>query len=185
MAPWPIITGSRLDNWLYWRLLLKALLITINYSAIANLPSSQITRTRSIFVLVLRCAPSILILFSVSQFCTSVTAASELVSYNHFARIPRKTACSPRRWLSIYLLLFRAFASAGMCLATRYPATGMARTTHKTLLAHTVPTVACAHCDCLETCLLVTIVKSLKILSHDSGIQKRFETCTSKCKSEE
>jgi hypothetical protein len=32
-------TGSGLDDWIYWRLLLQSLLITINYSAIANLPT--------------------------------------------------------------------------------------------------------------------------------------------------
>jgi hypothetical protein len=54
MAPWLIITGSGLDDWIYWPLLLQSLLITISYSGIANLPTSQITRTLSILVLVLR-----------------------------------------------------------------------------------------------------------------------------------
>jgi hypothetical protein len=54
MAPWLIITGSGSDYWIYWHLL-KSLLVTINYSSVANLPTSQITRTRSILLLVLRC----------------------------------------------------------------------------------------------------------------------------------
>jgi hypothetical protein len=44
-APWLIITGSGFDDWIYWHLLFQSLLITINYSAIANLPATQITRT--------------------------------------------------------------------------------------------------------------------------------------------
>jgi hypothetical protein len=45
-APWLIITGSGLDYRIYWQLLLQCLIFTINYSAIANLPTTQITRTR-------------------------------------------------------------------------------------------------------------------------------------------
>jgi hypothetical protein len=55
MTPWPIRTGFGLDDRIYWHLLLESLLITANYSSIANLPISQITRTLSI--LVLRCTP--------------------------------------------------------------------------------------------------------------------------------
>jgi hypothetical protein len=44
-VPWLILTGSRLDDWIYWHLLLQSLLFTINYSATANLPTSQITIT--------------------------------------------------------------------------------------------------------------------------------------------
>jgi hypothetical protein len=36
-----------IGNWIYWSLLVQPLVITINYSAIANLPNSKITRTRS------------------------------------------------------------------------------------------------------------------------------------------
>jgi hypothetical protein len=32
MAAWLIITGSGLDDWIYWRLLLQSLLITISYN---------------------------------------------------------------------------------------------------------------------------------------------------------
>jgi hypothetical protein len=46
VVPWLIIAGSGLDDWIYWQLRLQSLLITINYSAIANLPTSQITKTR-------------------------------------------------------------------------------------------------------------------------------------------
>jgi hypothetical protein len=31
MAPWLIITGSGLDYWIYWQLILQSLVITINY----------------------------------------------------------------------------------------------------------------------------------------------------------
>jgi hypothetical protein len=64
---------------------LQSLLITINYSAIANLPTSQTTRTRS--VLVLRCTPSILILLPLSftrillQLLNSQFQFSDLSSY--------------------------------------------------------------------------------------------------------
>jgi hypothetical protein len=58
------VRGSVTNNngfWIGWLdlfiLLLQSLGITINYSAIANLPTSQITRTRLILVLVLRCTP--------------------------------------------------------------------------------------------------------------------------------
>jgi hypothetical protein len=46
LASWPIITGSGSDDGIYWRIILQSLSITINSSAIANLPTSQITRTR-------------------------------------------------------------------------------------------------------------------------------------------
>jgi hypothetical protein len=55
-----LIMVSGLDDWIYGHLLVQSLLITINYSTITNLPSSQITGT--CFVLVLHCTPSILIL---------------------------------------------------------------------------------------------------------------------------
>jgi hypothetical protein len=45
-VPWWIITGSVLDDWIYWDLLLQSLVFTINYSIAATLPTSQITRTR-------------------------------------------------------------------------------------------------------------------------------------------
>jgi hypothetical protein len=67
---WPIITGSGLDDWIYWRLLLQSLLITINYSAIANLPTSQITRIRSILVLVLY-SVVLLVLFCILLYSNS------------------------------------------------------------------------------------------------------------------
>jgi hypothetical protein len=77
-----------------------------------------------------------------SQFCTSTTTSfGTLLSYIHFARTPRKTACivdkacSPRRCLATEILLFRTSASEGMFLATRCIAMGMARTTYKTILA--------------------------------------------------
>jgi hypothetical protein len=47
-VPWLVITGSGLNYWNYWHLL-QSLLITINFSATANLPTLQITRTRCPF----------------------------------------------------------------------------------------------------------------------------------------
>jgi hypothetical protein len=44
LGSWPIIAGSGFDDWIYKHLHLQSLLITINYSAIANVPTSQITR---------------------------------------------------------------------------------------------------------------------------------------------
>jgi hypothetical protein len=43
-VPWLIIRGSGLDDWIYWQLLLKYLSFTTNYSATANLSTSQIIR---------------------------------------------------------------------------------------------------------------------------------------------
>jgi hypothetical protein len=63
---WLIMTGSGLNDWIYWHLL-QPLVVTINYSAIANLPISQIIRTRSILVLVLRCTPCTLLYSYSSQ----------------------------------------------------------------------------------------------------------------------
>jgi hypothetical protein len=63
------------------------------------------------------------------------------LSYNHVARTPQKTLCIvdkaylPRRCLAIGVLLVRAFASAGTCLATRCLEMGMARTTQETFLS--------------------------------------------------
>jgi hypothetical protein len=54
----------------------------------------------------------------------------------HHSRFVDK-ACLLRRCLAIDLLLFHAFASAGMCLAISCLAMGMARTTQKTILAIT------------------------------------------------
>jgi hypothetical protein len=45
-VPWRIITGSGLDDWIYWHILLQFLLFTIIYIATANLPISQVTRKR-------------------------------------------------------------------------------------------------------------------------------------------
>jgi hypothetical protein len=46
---WLIITSFGLEDWIYWRLLVQSLLITNNYRAILNLPTSQITKTRQVF----------------------------------------------------------------------------------------------------------------------------------------
>jgi hypothetical protein len=79
MAPWLLMTGSGLD------LLTPSFTINNNYSAIANLPTSQITRPRSI--LVLRCTPT-----------TASLGNPSVLTYNSSARIPRKTRffCCPR-----------------------------------------------------------------------------------------
>jgi hypothetical protein len=67
-VPWLIIAGM---DWILGfinTLSYNLFLITINYSAIANLPTSQITRTYSILVLVLRCTPCTLLFFYSSTF---------------------------------------------------------------------------------------------------------------------
>jgi hypothetical protein len=58
MTPWLIITGSGLDDWIYWQLLLQSLVITINYK---NSPIlfrrtllPWLPRARPILILVLR-----------------------------------------------------------------------------------------------------------------------------------
>jgi hypothetical protein len=54
MAPWRIITGFRLDVWIYWHLLLQSLVITINYNNSQSIFSRTLPwllRTRSILVL--------------------------------------------------------------------------------------------------------------------------------------
>jgi hypothetical protein len=57
MAPWLIITGFGLDNWIYWLLLLQSPLITINYHNSQSIFSRTLLpwlpRTRSILLLVL------------------------------------------------------------------------------------------------------------------------------------
>jgi hypothetical protein len=64
------VRGSVTNNnefwivWLYLLTPLQSLLITINYSTIANQPSSQITKLRSILFLLPRCTP----LYSFSKF---------------------------------------------------------------------------------------------------------------------
>jgi hypothetical protein len=65
-------------------------------------------------------------------YCTPTTASfGTRLSYNYFTRTTRKTACIvdeaclPRPCLSIDVLLFRAFVSAGMCLASRCLAMGI------------------------------------------------------------
>jgi hypothetical protein len=58
MAPWPIITGSGLDDWIYWQLLLQLLIITISYKnsqiIFSRILLPWLPRTRSILILVLR-----------------------------------------------------------------------------------------------------------------------------------
>jgi hypothetical protein len=64
-----------------------------------------------------------------------------------------------RRCLAIDFILFRAFASAGMCLATRCLAMDMARTTENTS-CNTFSIVVCAYFGrCLEMGLHVKIWK--------------------------
>jgi hypothetical protein len=48
-VPWLIIIGSGLDDWIYWHLRLQFLFITISYSAITNLNTSQVSTTRCRF----------------------------------------------------------------------------------------------------------------------------------------
>jgi hypothetical protein len=111
MAPWLILTGSELDDWIYWHLPLQSLLITINYCAIANIPTSQITRTSFILVLVLRCTP----LYSYhSHFLCCTLALCPLItsrcgSHRKHVSHVTKNACLLVRYLIMnVLLLLRA-----------------------------------------------------------------------------
>jgi hypothetical protein len=58
MTAWPIITGSGLDDWIYWHLLVQSRLIIISYnnsqSFFIRTLLRWLPRTRSILVLVLR-----------------------------------------------------------------------------------------------------------------------------------
>jgi hypothetical protein len=94
--------------WSWWldllALLLHSLLITINYSAITNLPTSQISRTCSILVLVLLC--TLLSLYS------QLLPASEFLLLQPLCTHPREStayivdeACLPRRCLAMDSLL--------------------------------------------------------------------------------
>jgi hypothetical protein len=116
------VYGSVTNNngfWIGWfdllTSLLQSLLIAINYSAIANLPTAKITRTRSI--LVLRCTP----FYSFNSHSRSSKTASfgTRLSYIHFARTSRKTFCIIEKDCSpcLDLLCFFAFASKGIYLA--------------------------------------------------------------------
>jgi hypothetical protein len=62
IAPWLIITGSGLDDWIYWQLILQSLLIIIKYKNSESIFSRTLlpwlTRTRPILVLVLRLTPT-------------------------------------------------------------------------------------------------------------------------------
>jgi hypothetical protein len=55
-VPWRMIMDSGFDVRIYKHFHLQVPLITMNYSAIANLPSSQFTRTYTVLVLVLSAA---------------------------------------------------------------------------------------------------------------------------------
>jgi hypothetical protein len=80
-VPWLIITDSGLDDWIYWHLRLQFPLITISYSANANLPTSQIvlvvlctlhwTLSYSGNLVVCLCIPILLTLLK-SQFQSSL-----------------------------------------------------------------------------------------------------------------
>jgi hypothetical protein len=126
MAPWLIITGSGLDDWIYERLISRSLLIIISYGAIANLPTSQITRTRSTLVLILLCTLC-------TPFCNLLRFLDNDPKEN--------TVFYYKKCVFIGSLPTNrcpaapAFASAGKCLATHCLAMDMAWTTYKTLLA--------------------------------------------------
>jgi hypothetical protein len=113
----------------FWRLLLQSLLITINQSAFVNLPTSQITRTRSILVLVLRCTP----LHSFNShsvlpqqlFCTPTTISfGTRISYIHSVWTPRKTPSLNTPSTINERSTVPRYVSAGVCLAARCLQTG-------------------------------------------------------------
>jgi hypothetical protein len=77
-VPWLVITGSGSDDWIYWRLLLQSLLITINYNS-----SQSVTKTRSIPY------------WTMSIFCSSVTDL--LLIYESIT-----SSASAVRWLTLH-----------------------------------------------------------------------------------
>jgi hypothetical protein len=107
---WSVITNNRLKP------LLQSFLITINYSAITNLHTSQITRTCSILALVLRCTPITLIL--VLPQLTSDLQLDYLYSleadHRKYIRCPAMDICYPdRKRRFLYFYIYSALHSNG------------------------------------------------------------------------
>jgi hypothetical protein len=129
MAPWRIITGSGLDDWFYWHFPLHSRLITINL----------LPRSRSILVLVLIFfiliwSGSVPLIHSRGGHIEYISVAQQWIYANHIENTSSSIIFTARciamevirllqaycgRCLLIDILLFRAFASTGMCLETR------------------------------------------------------------------
>jgi hypothetical protein len=96
-----VIVTNNNGFWIWWldllTLLLQSLLITINYSTIANLPSSQIARTCSILFLVL--------------FCTFLSLYSQLLPASEFASLIT-TLRGPKGKYSLYF--WRSFFTVSL-----------------------------------------------------------------------
>jgi hypothetical protein len=149
MAPWRITTGSGLNDWIYWRLLVQFLWITINY----NRSNKWMPKTRSILILTLR--------------PTSELPASELDSYNHFARTLQKHSlyCWPtlfsaplpsKRYLTVLRVCFW-----GNVFSHPLPNNGHGADHIENISCNTFSIVACTYFGrCLEMGLHVTIYYS-------------------------
>jgi hypothetical protein len=105
MAPWLIIMGSGLDDWIYWQLLLKSLLIIIDYNNSQSIFSRTLlwlARTRSI--LVLRLLPDLRL---------HCFIASRRIHRKHI-RCPTMDICEPHtKHRFFYCRIYRALHSNG------------------------------------------------------------------------
>jgi hypothetical protein len=126
-------------GWLDLLTLFQSLLITINHSVIANLPASQITRTRSILIHVLRCTPSILILW-LWFFHNSLTTSELQLQFSNL----------PSYRFSLYSLWSDAMENTVSCVASRVYLTlysnGSSADHKKTPLQYCWPCVCCGRC---------------------------------------
>jgi hypothetical protein len=100
--------GTGFDDWVYWQFFT----IAINYSATANLPTSQITRTCSILVLVLPTALSIQLTLESESYVTTDGQSASL-SWNK-APIWGLRLC----WGSHVIVTQPVHWCAGCCLPT-------------------------------------------------------------------
>jgi hypothetical protein len=130
------VYGSMTNNngfWIRWLdLLTPSCAICLNHNHITTAHNKWLPKTRYILVL---------LLILLSQFSHNCQLRDSTLLYPLCTDVKENTACIvdkdclPLRCLAIDVLLFRAFASAGMCLATLCLAMGMTRTTWKTILA--------------------------------------------------
>jgi hypothetical protein len=125
MAAWLLLTGSGLDDWIYWRLPLQSLVITINYNKSQSIFSRTLLpwlpRTRSILVLVLQMA---------SDLQLDYLYIFSRRTHRKHIRCPAMNICElHRKDLFLYCCIYSAlhsngrysivacvFVAAGMCL---------------------------------------------------------------------
>jgi hypothetical protein len=137
-APWLIMTSSGLDDWVYWHLPVLSLLIIINYN-------KWLPKARSIYIHI----PFIL---NSSSFWTELITfeLDSLIATLHGPHGEHGLYCCKSLFRaplpSKNLLLFRAFACAGICLATCCLAMGK-RGPHRKHFYNTFSIVACAHLE--------------------------------------